>query len=168
LKLSKLVLQDNQSPNFESKNIKKRGVAKESRSKEGRGVMDTSFSLRIDANAKQWGGNNSPQGDRQNRRRQKLQALLQALKAGELDAARLAFTALINFDPSVSFDPYLHKIGSALQSSNLYAAQHFGLELQSRGGQLQSNASVNETRPTTKRKDALGEAVSLPRIDLSA
>jgi hypothetical protein len=130
--------------------------------------MDTSFSLRIDGNAKQWGGNNSPQGDRQNRRRQKLQALLQALKAGELDAARLAFTALINFDPSVSFDPYLHKIGSALQSSNLYAAQHFGLELQSRGGQLQSNASVNETRPITKRKDALGEAVSLPRIDLSA
>ena len=95
--------------------------------------MDTSFSLRIDGNAKQWGGNNSPHGDRQNRRRQKLQALLQALKAGELDAARLAFTALINFDPSVSSDPYLHKIGSALQSSNLYAAQHFGLELQNRG-----------------------------------
>ncbi len=130
--------------------------------------MDTSFLLRIDGKAKQWGGNNSPQGDRHNRRRQKLQALLQALKAGELDAARLAFTALINFDPSVSSDPYLHKIGSALQSSNLYAAQHFGLELQSRGGQLQSNAAVNETRPVTKRIDTLGGAVSLPRIDFSA
>jgi len=42
--------------------------------------METSLSLRIDGNAKQWGGNNSPQGDRQNRRRQKLQALLQALQ----------------------------------------------------------------------------------------
>jgi hypothetical protein len=130
--------------------------------------MDTSFSLRIDGNVRQWGGNNSPQGDRHNRRRQKLQALLQALKAGELDAARLAFTALINFDPSVSSDPYLSKLGAALQSSNLYAAQHFGLELLSRGGQLQSNSAVNETKPMAKRIGSLGEAVSLPRIDFSA
>ena len=130
--------------------------------------MDTSFSLRIDGNVRQWGGNNSPQGDRHNRRRQKLQALLQALKAGELDAARLAFTALINFDPSVSSDPYLHKIGSALQSSNLYAAQQFGLELLSRGGQLQSNSSVNETKPMAKRIGSLDGVSGLPRIDFSA
>jgi len=130
--------------------------------------MDTSFSLRIDANARQWGGNNSPQGDRQNRRRHKLQALLQALKAGELDAARLAFASLMNFDPSISADPCISKISSALQSGNLYAAQHFGLELQSRGVQLQSNPAVNETRPVAKRMDSLGEAVTLPRIDLSA
>jgi hypothetical protein len=38
----------------------------------------------------------------------------------------------------VSADPYLTKIGAALQSSNLYAAKHFAQELQSRGGQLQS------------------------------
>ena len=69
--------------------------------------MDTSFSLRIDGNVRQWGGNNSPQGDRHNRRRQKLQVLLQALKAGELDAAPLAFTALINFNPSISGNPCL-------------------------------------------------------------
>ena len=130
--------------------------------------MNKSFSLRIDGNAKQWGGNNSQQGDRQNRRRQKLQALLQALKAGELDAACLAFTALINFDPSVSSDPYLHKIGSALQSSNLYAAQHFGLELQNRGGQLQSNSAVNETKPMAKRIGSLDGVSGLPRIDFSA
>jgi hypothetical protein len=130
--------------------------------------MDTSFSLRIDGNVRQWGGNNSPQGDRHNRRRQKLQVLLQALKAGELDAARLAFTALINFDPSVSSDPYLHKIGSALQSSNLYAAQQFGLELLSRGGQLQSNSSVNETKPMAKRIGSLDGVSGLPRIDFSA
>jgi hypothetical protein len=130
--------------------------------------MDTSFSLRIDGNVRQWGGNNSPQGDRHNRRRQKLQALLQALKAGELDAARLAFTVLINFDPSVSSDPYLHKIGSALQSSNLYAAQQFGLELLSRGGQLQSNSSVNETKPMAKRIGSLDGVSGLPRIDFSA
>jgi hypothetical protein len=38
----------------------------------------------------------------------------------------------------VSTDPYLNKIGAALQSINLYAAKHFAQELQSRGGQLQS------------------------------
>ena len=130
--------------------------------------MDTSFLLRIDGNFRQWAGNNSPQGDRHNRRRQKLQVLLQALKAGELDAARLAFTALINFDPSVSSDPYLHKIGSALQSSNLYAAQQFGLELLGRGGQLQSNSSVNETKPMAKRIGSLDGVSGLPRIDFSA
>ncbi len=130
--------------------------------------MDTSFSLRIDGNAKQWGGNNSQQGDRQNRRRQKLQALLQALKAGELDAACLAFTALINFDPSVSSDPYLHKIGSALQSSNVYAAQHVGLELQNRGGQLQSHASVSDTQPSSKKPKSLASHTGSTRIDLSA
>jgi len=129
--------------------------------------MDTSFSLRIDGNAKQWGGNNSPQGDRQNRRRQKLQALLQALKAGELDAARLALTALINFDPSVSSDPYLHKIGSALQSSNLYAAQHFGLELQNRG-QLQSSSPSNAVSAASRRTDSVNGLHSETRIDLSA
>ena len=98
--------------------------------------MDTSIALRIDGNARQWDGNNSPQGDRQNRRRQKLQTLLQSLKAGDLDAARQAFTALVNFDPSVSSEPHLSKIGAALQSSNLYAAQHFGQEIQNRSVQL--------------------------------
>ena len=130
--------------------------------------MDTSFSLRIDGNVKQWGGNNSPQGDRHNRRRQKLQILLQALKAGELDAARLAFTALINFDPSVSSDPYLHTIGSALQGCNLYAAQQFGLELLSRGGQLQSHASVSDTQPSSKKPKSLASHTGSTRIDLSA
>ena len=130
--------------------------------------MDTSFALRIDANGKHWGGNNSPQGDKQQRRRQKLQALLQSLKAGELDAARLAFTALINFDPSVSSDPYLSKLGAALQSSNLYAAQHFGLELQNRGGQLQSSSPSNAVISASRRTDSVNGLHSETRIDLSA
>ena len=130
--------------------------------------MDTSFALRIDANSKHWGGNNSPQGDKHQRRRQKLQALLEGLKAGELDAARLAFTALINFDPSISGDPCLNKIGSALQSSNLYAAQHFCLELQNRGWQLQSNKLLDDGHQTSKRSASLDSHSGIQRIDLSA
>ena len=131
--------------------------------------MDTSIALRIDGNARQWDGNNSPQGDRQNRRRQKLQALLQSLKAGDLDAARQAFTALVNFDPSVSADPYLSKIGAALQSSNLYAAQHFGQEIQNRGVQLQSSTSAAHVAKQISDKQIAQNIYSeLAGVDLSA
>ena len=107
--------------------------------------MDTLISLRINDNSRQLGGNNSSQGDRQNRRKQKLQALLQSISAGDLDSARQAFIALVNFDLSVSADPYLNKIGSALQSSNLYAAKHFAQELLNRGGLLNSFPSDGHT-----------------------
>ena len=134
---------------------------------EGEGVMDTAFSYRVDGKARQWGGNSSPQDDRRNRRRQKLQALLQSLKAGDLDGSRLAFTALINFDPSVSGDTYLTKIGTALQSSNLYAAQHFGLELQSRGLQLHSHVNAQHDISMSKRKEPLDHYSGCARIDFS-
>ncbi len=131
--------------------------------------MDTSIALHIDGNAWPWCGNNSPQGNRQNRRRQKLQALLQSLKAGDLDAARQAFTALVNFDPSVSADPYLSKIGAALQNSNLYAAQHFGQEIQNRI--VQPQASTSAAHVAQKSSDRqIGENIysGLTRVDLSA
>ena len=131
--------------------------------------MDTSFALRIDGNAWQWGGNNSPQGDSQNRRRQKLQALLQSLKAGDLDAARQAFTALVNFDPSVSADPYLSKIGAALQSSNFDAAQHFGQEIQNRSVQLQASTSAAHVAKQISDKQIAQNIYSeLAGVDLSA
>ena len=131
--------------------------------------MDTSFALRIDGNAWQWGGNNSPQGDRQNRHRQKLQALLQSLKAGDLDAARLAFTTLVNFDPSVSADPNLSKIGAALQSSNLYAAQHFGQEIQNRSVQPQASTSAAHVAKQISDKQIAQNIYSgLTGVDLSA
>jgi len=131
--------------------------------------MDISISLRIDPNAGQWSGNNLPQGYRQNRRRQKLQALLLSLKAGELDASRQAFTALVNFDPSVSADPYLSKIGAALQSSNLYAAQHFGNEIQNHSDQLRSIASDDHmAKKITDERTAQSIYSRLNRVDFSA
>ena len=129
--------------------------------------MNTAFSYRVDGKSRQWGGNNSPQDDRQNRRRQKLQSLLQSLKAGDLDGSRLSFTALINFDPSVSGDTYLSKIGTALQSSNLYAAQHFGLELQGRGLQLHAHANAQDGMSMSKRKEPLDHYPGTARIDFS-
>jgi len=132
--------------------------------------MSISFSLRLHGAGRQQGGNNSPQtqGDRQKQRRQKLQALLDSLKAENLDAARTAFIALINFDPSSSSDPNLDKIGAALQISDLYAAQHFGLELQSRGLQLQTNPSVQPMTTMIKAPQLWDEHHGTARIDLCA
>jgi hypothetical protein len=132
--------------------------------------MSISFSLRLHGAGRQQGGNNSPQtpSDREKQRRQKLQALLDNLKAGNLDAARTAFIALVNFDPSMSSDPNLDKIGAALQSSNLYAAQHFGLELQSRGVQLQTIPSTQSMTSMIKAPQLWDEHHGTARIDLSA
>jgi hypothetical protein len=80
----------------------------------------------------------------------------------------LAFTALINFDPSISRELCLNKIGSALQSSNLYAAQHFGGELQGRGGQLQSHVLVIDAHLNLRNSDSLVSHTGSTRIDLSA
>lgn len=132
--------------------------------------MSISFSLRLHGAGRQQGGNNSPQtqGDRQKQRRQKLQALFDNLKAGNLDAARTAFIALVNFDPSLSSDPNLDKIGAALQSSNLYAAQHFALELQSRGVQLQTSPSAQPTTTMIKAPQLFNEHHGTARVDLCA
>ena len=107
--------------------------------------MDTSISLRSYRNSGQRGGQHSHQGDGKSRRQQKLETLLQCIQTGEVDAARQAFIALVNFDLSVSADPYLSKIGAALQSSNLYAAKHFAKEFVSRGGQLQTSQNSMST-----------------------
>ena len=110
--------------------------------------MDTSISLRVDASTGQRSGNNSPHGDRQSRRRQKLQSLLLSLRAGELDASRQAFTALVNFDPSVSADPY---------------------EIQNHGGQLRPIASDDHVvKKNIDEQTPYNIYSRLSRIDFSA
>lgn len=131
--------------------------------------MDTSISLRINDNSRQWGGSNSSKGDRQNRRKQKLDALLQSISGGDLDSARQAFIALVNYDLSVSSDPCLSKIGTALQSSNLNAAKHFAQELLSRGALLQSFPSdANTTKKNDESSIFRKSCSGTLKIDLSA
>ena len=68
--------------------------------------------------------------ERQSRREQRLRTLLSALKTGPIDAARLAFTALVSHDLELAHQPGLTRIGSALQSSNLVAALRIAQEMQ--------------------------------------
>jgi hypothetical protein len=129
-------------------------------------MMEHSFNMRIDGGQRQWGGNNSPQGDKKQRRQQKLNALFDSLNAGDIESARLAFVALINFDATISGDPYLSKIGAALQSCNLYAAQHFATELKNRGGQLQELVLV--FKPVHSPQESGLYRTEFLKIDLSA
>jgi hypothetical protein len=68
--------------------------------------------------------------ERQRRREQRLRALRSALQTGPIDAARLAFTALVAQDLELAQHPSLTRIGSALQSSNLVAALRIAQEMQ--------------------------------------
>ena len=75
-------------------------------------------------------GHNHSADERQHRREQRLRALLSALQTGPIDAARLAFTALVSHDLELAQHPSLSRIGSALQSSNLVAALRVAQEMQ--------------------------------------
>ena len=55
-----------------------------------------------------------------------------------------------------------------MQSSNLYVAQHFGLELQSRGLQIPLYAIAQDGVPMSKRKGSLDFYPGSARIDFSA
>lgn len=130
--------------------------------------MDSVQASRVDGNPQRWGGKNSPQGDKQRRQAHKLQLLYAALKAGKLEQVRQAFVALVNVDPSVAHDPYLHKIGAALQGSHLSAAQRFARELEQRGGQLAVNARTSVPDSNADRTECNAGLYGLKRIDSSA
>lgn len=64
------------------------------------------------------------------RREHRLRALLAALQTGPIDAARLAFTALVEHDLELLHHPWLAQIGAALQSSNLSTALRLADDMQ--------------------------------------
>ena len=61
-------------------------------------------------------------GDRKKRREQRLRQLISALQTGGLDAARMAFSAVVRHDEDMAHNIHMAKIGAALQSSNLAGA----------------------------------------------
>ena len=130
--------------------------------------MDSSNPFRIDSNARNWGGQPSSQGDKQKRRKLKLDFLLQCLKAGELANARQAYVALLNVDHSIVHDPYLSKIYTALQNSDLHSAQKLGLLVETHNPlpNTQTSASKDKTSMQAKTPNTL--STSGIKIDLSA
>ena len=96
--------------------------------------MDTSLGLRVEGWSRDAAGHApSSTPDRRPRRGQWLIHLIEALESGDLDVARVQFSSLVQADPSLTQHALLARIGAALQSSNLYAAQHFARELRDEG-----------------------------------
>jgi len=61
-------------------------------------------------------------GERKKKREQRLRQLIAALQSGSLDAARLAFSAVVSHDDDMAHNSHMTHIGAALQSSNLPGA----------------------------------------------
>ena len=96
--------------------------------------MDTSLGLRVEGWGRDAAGHaSSSTPDRRPRRGQWLTHLIEALESGDMDAARVPFSSLAQADPPLTQHALLARIGAALQSSNLYAAQHFARELRDEG-----------------------------------
>ena len=87
--------------------------------------MSSDFAIRVDAQHPQWTGSGGTPEEQKKRQLLKLKALIQALEHGDLESARQAFVAFVNFAPHLSHDEILSKVGSALQSSHLAAAKPF-------------------------------------------
>lgn len=87
--------------------------------------MSSDFAIRLDAQHPQWTGSGGTADDRKKRQLLKLKALIYALDQDDLESARQAFVAFVNFAPHLAHDETLSKVGAALQSSHLAAAKHF-------------------------------------------
>ena len=74
-------------------------------------------------------------------REQKLRALLECLASGHLDAARMAFTALINVDHHLTTHAVLSQLGADLQSANLALALELGKTVSLEGFAMGVSAS---------------------------
>jgi len=61
-------------------------------------------------------------GERKKKREQRLRQLIASLQSGSLDAARLAFSAVVSQDEDMAHNSHISHIGAALQSSNLPGA----------------------------------------------
>jgi hypothetical protein len=104
----------------------------------------------------QSGGRSDGSDERRHRRELRMRALFSALQTGPIDAARLAFTALISSDADLAHNASLGRIGAALQSSNLALALRLAIEMQAdnpkafKGFGLPTRASDNGTKVPAK------------------
>jgi hypothetical protein len=68
-------------------------------------------------------------GERKKKREQRLRQLIASLQSGSLDAARVAFSAVVSHDEDMANNRHMTHIGAALQSSNLPGAWRCAQEL---------------------------------------
>jgi len=104
--------------------------------------MQNTYASRLSSRTSQWAGRGVQFGDRHHQHARKLNFLYQALEFGELDAARLLFVDLVNFEPAVANEPCMSQLGAELQSSNLKRAMHFAQELKAKASPMLRGAAA--------------------------
>ena len=85
--------------------------------------METANTMRVNAYAGSYGGHSATPQDRQQQRRQKILALLEAVEHGNLEAAKLAFKALANFERTLTAEPLFVRLSKSIEAGSLYLAQ---------------------------------------------
>ncbi len=108
--------------------------------------MGYELGVKIDPWGQGHGGSGGYSRARATTREQKLRALLECLESGHVDAARMAFTALINVDHHLTTHAVLSQVGAALQSANLALALQLGKTVSLEGfamGAPPSNINAN-------------------------
>ena len=95
--------------------------------------MESWSGMRVEAPSGHGRGRGVFAPDQRRRRAHWLINLVHALEGANLDGARMQFAGLVQADPGLSQQPLLHRIGNALQSSNLKVAKQLGQELRDEG-----------------------------------
>jgi len=120
--------------------------------------MDTTNMLRVNAHPGSYGGlGNSPQ-DRQQQRRQKMLAVFDAVENGNLEASKLAFKSLMNFDRTFLADSQFTRLSKALDAGSIYLAQQVVREIKTKlinAAPIGSRPSHNDHPPRFHHTDGL-------------
>ena len=85
--------------------------------------MDTANMMRVNARSGGYAGHGGAPHDRQQTRRQKILALFEAVESGNLEAAKIAFKVLTNFDRSILSETAFARLSQTLEAGSVYVAQ---------------------------------------------
>lgn len=85
--------------------------------------METANMMRVNARSGNFAGNGSSSQDKQQQHRQKVFALFDAINEGNIDAAKQAFQALVNFDSTTMANAQYVRLSQLLETGSIYLAQ---------------------------------------------
>lgn len=93
--------------------------------------METANMMRVNARSGSYAGHGSSSHDKQQQHHQKVLALFEAINSGNLEGARHAFKALVNFDSKTLADAQFGRLSKFLETGSIYLAQQLVKEIKS-------------------------------------
>lgn len=106
--------------------------------------MHNANMMRVNSRSESYDGNGNFPQDKRQQHRQKVLALFEAIDSGNLDAARHAFQALVNFDASTLADAQFVRLSKFLQAGSIYLAQQLVKEIKSNFANTASQAAAQK------------------------